>query len=372
MSASGGASWALGIAPYTGSRSVATTTFLSGSGGSPSLTWDGKVNGSVPADGLYVVRLSIRDAAGNEAGRPWVIRIDRTAPSIRTVAAASFSPNGDGAADVAGLIWSSDDPISGWARVSQGSTVIRQWTFAGSTGGKLLWDGRSRTGAAVPDGTYTFKVAGRDAAGNLSTSASTIAVDRTILAPHWSTRAFFPQDGDAIAASARFAFTLTRPATVTVGIYSGRTLVRTIWSGRAMAAAKQAGTWDGRDGGGAFVPRGTYSLRVTATSSIGTSVASSKIAADAFSTSLASSAFAAGQTLTLTFSSTERLAALPTVTFTQPGRAAVKRTAVAVNGGRYRVSFVVAAGPAGSATLVIGARDASGGWNTTARTVTIH
>jgi hypothetical protein len=139
-----------------------------------------------------------------------------------------------------------------------------------------------------------------------------------------------------------------------------------------MAAAKQVGTWDGRDGRGAFVPRGTYSLRVTARSAIGTSVASSKIAADAFSTSLATSAFAPGQTLSLTFSSTEKLAALPTVTFTQPGRAEVQRTAVAVSGGRYRVTFVVAAGPAGSATLVIGARDASGGWNTTARTVAIQ
>src|SRR5262249_39798556 len=153
--------------------------------------------------------------------------------------------------------------------------------------GSVLWDGRSKSGSAVPDGTYTFQVAGRDAAGNLSISVSTIVVDRTIFAPHWSTHAFFPQDGDAIAATARFAFTLTRPATVAVGIYSGSTLVRSVWSGRAMAAGKQVGTWDGRDGSGAFVPRGTYSLRVTAQSAIGTSVAASKIAADAFSTSLA-------------------------------------------------------------------------------------
>jgi hypothetical protein len=236
----------------------------------------------------------------------------------------------------------------------------------------VLWDGRSTTGAAVPDGTYAFQIAGRDAAGNRATAASTIAVDRTIFGPHWSTRAFFPQDGDAISASARFAFTLTRPATVTVAIYSGSTLVRTIWSGRAVVAGKQVGTWDGKDGQGAFVARGTYSLRVTARSTIGTSVAASKIAVDAFSTSLAATAYAPGQTLTLTFASTEKLASLPTVTFTQPGRAAVKRTAAAVSGGRYRVSFVVAAGPAGTATLVIGGRDTAGGWNTTARTVAIH
>ena len=51
------------------------------------------------------------------------------------------------------------------------------------------------------------------------------------------------------------------------------------------------------------------------------------------------------------------------MTFKQPGRAAVTRTATALGGRRYRVTFVVAKGSAGTAILTITGRDTSGGLN---------
>jgi len=67
---------------------------------------------------------------------------------------------------------------------------------------------------------------------------------------------------------------LVRPATVSVAIYQGPTLVRTIWTNRRFAAGAYGWTWNGRNAAGALVRPGLYTALVTATSSIGTSRAS--------------------------------------------------------------------------------------------------
>ena len=81
---------------------------------------------------------------------------------------------------------------------------------------------------------------------------------------------------------------------------------------------------------------------------------------------------AAGQTVTLTLTTVESLKASPTVSFTQPGRTAVTRTATARGSGRYRVSFTVATGAAGTGLFRIAGRDTAGGLNGTSRTLTIR
>ena len=82
---------------------------------------------------------------------------------------------------------------------------------------------------------------------------------------------------------------------------------------------------------------------------------------DAFAVTLSATSVRAGQTLTVTSTSTEALRAAPTVSFTQPGRAAVTRTAISLGVGRYRVTFTVATGAAGTATIRIAGRDTAGG-----------
>ena len=49
-----------------------------------------------------------------------------------------------------------------------------------------------------------------------------------------------------------------------------------------MAAGSCGWTWDGRNAAGALVAPGTYVVRVTATSSLGTSVLTPAVVADAF------------------------------------------------------------------------------------------
>ena len=59
----------------------------------------------------------------------------------------------------------------------------------------------------------------------------------------------------------------------------------------------------------------------------------------------------------------EPLAGRPVVTFSQPGHTPFAKTATLLANGAYRVSFVVAAGGTGTATLAILARDTAGGKN---------
>ena len=374
LGATGADGWTFSAAPMSGATVGAAVTTRSGSGGRAVVLWTGRANdGAVVADGMYRLTLAAVDHAGNRSARSWTVRVDRTPASIQAAAApAAFSPNGDGTLDTTRLTWASSERVSGLARIVRGTTVMRSWAMSGALGGSIAWNGKTATGAAVPDGTYLFRVSGRDAAGNLSVRMIPIVVDRTLAAVRWSRAAFYPQDGDAITPSAAFSFTLKRSAVVTVGIYSGATLVRTVWAGRAFPAGVHGWTWDGRDSHGAVVPRGTYTVRVSARSWVGTSVASRAILVDAFRIFVSATSLRAGQTLVVTVSSTEALRAAPIVTFTQPGRAAVTRTTVSLGSGLYRATFTITTGAAGSATIRIAGRDLAGGLNASWTSITIR
>ncbi|HEX2755185.1 MAG TPA: glycosyl hydrolase family 18 protein [Candidatus Limnocylindrales bacterium] len=374
LGATGADGWTFSASPLAGSTAGAPVTTRSGTGGSAAVAWNGRTNGgAVVPDGTYRLTLSATDHAGNRTPRAWTVRVDHTPAAIQATATpATFSPNGDGAADTTRLGWTASERISGLARVVHGTTVIRSWTVSGAMAGSIAWNGRTAAGTVVADGTYTFRVTGRDAAGNLAVRTVPITVDRTLSSVRWSRSAFFPQDGDALTPTAAFSFSLKRGAVVTVGIYSGSTLVRMVCTGRSFAAGAHSWTWDGKDSHGAFVARGTYSVRVTARSWVGTSVVSRSILVDAFRIALSATSVSAGQTLIVTVTTTEGLRSAPVIAFSRPGRAVVTRTATALGSGQYRATFVVAAGTAGKATIRVTGRDSGGGLNTSTRSVTIR
>ena len=374
LGASGASGWTFSAAPVSGSTIGAAVTTRAGSGGSAAVTWTGRTDaGAVVADGTYRLTLTAVDDAGNRSPRSWTVRVDHTPATIlATATPASFSPNGDGASDTTRLGWTASERITGVARILKGTTVIRSWTISSAAAGAIAWNGTTASGTVVNDGTYTFRVAGRDAAGNLATRTSAVVVDRTLSWLRWNRAAFYPQDGDAILPKATFSFNLRRAAVVSAGIYSGSTLIRTVWTNASIAAGPHSWTWDGKDAHGVVVPRGTYQVRVTARSWVGTSVLSRSILVDAFKIALSATTVRAGQTLTVIVTTTEPLRASPVVTFTQPGRTGVARTATSLGSGRYRVSFVVATGSAGTATIKVAGRDTAGGLNTSSRSLTIQ
>ena len=91
-------------------------------------------------------------------------------------------------------------------------------------------------------------------------------VDRTILSVVWNDGSFDPRDG----ATSRAFIRLRRAAVVDVGIYRGSTLVRRVWTAKSLSTGTYTWTWNGRTSSGAFAAPGTYQIRVTARSWIGT------------------------------------------------------------------------------------------------------
>jgi spore germination protein YaaH/flagellar hook assembly protein FlgD len=374
ISSTDATSWRFSASPVSGSGVGAPVLTRTGAGGSAAVTWGGRAaGGRLAPDGAYRLSLAAIDGAGNRAVRSWTVRLDTTRPLLGLSAAPGrFSPNGDGTSDRTRLAWTASERITGKARILHGTTVIRSWTIVNVGSGAVTWTGTDAAGHGVADGRYTFRVAGRDTAGNLTSRSIGIVVDRTLGGLRWARGLFFPQDGDALAPSAKAAFSLTRTATVTMAIYRSSTLIRTIWTNRSLAAGTHAWTWNGRDAAGALVPRGRYTVRVRATSTLGTSVLTRAIVLDAFSVALSATTLRGGQTLTVTFATAEGLRAAPTVSFTQHGKTAVTKTAAWIGGARYRVTFTVAAGGTGAAAIRIAGRDIGGGVNVTSTSVTIR
>ena len=301
------------------------------------------------------------------------VTIDKTAPTIgATATPAIFSPNGDSAVETSRLAWTSSEPITGTARIYHGTTLIRSWTITKVTAGGVTWTGTNAAGTRVGDGTYWYRVTGRDAAGNLTTSSAKVVVDRTLSRLRWSSSLFFPQDRDALSRTSRATFSLARAAKVSIGIYQGSTNVRTIWTSRALLAGSYGWTWDGRDAAGALVPRGRYTMRVVATTKLGMSVLNRTVIVDGFSVILSATTLSGGQTLTISLKTAEPLRANPTVRFSQTGRTAITKTATSLGGGRYRVTFIVLTGGSGPAAIRVIGHDTSGGINATYASVSVR
>src|SRR6185295_17564672 len=135
-----------------------------------------------------------------------------TPPVVATSAnPASFSPNGDGAADRTSLRWTSSEISTGVARIYHGTKLIRSWSLRSRTSWAVAWDGRTAAGTPVADGRYRYRVSVHDNAGNRTVVERTVTVDRSAGFLRWS-RSFYPQDGDTLLATSAVSFKLTRQA----------------------------------------------------------------------------------------------------------------------------------------------------------------
>ncbi|HEY4754153.1 MAG TPA: FlgD immunoglobulin-like domain containing protein, partial [Candidatus Limnocylindrales bacterium] len=324
----------------------------------------------VVADGVYTVTLAACDVAGNCATRAYPVRVDRTpAKAALSAVPGLFSPNGDGAADTASLRWTLSEAAGGTASVWSGTTLVRQWPVGSAGSGSVTWDGRNSAGRAVTDGRYTFRLDVRDAAGNRTIAGTPVVVDRTAGALRWSGN-FYPQDGDALAATSTLTWRQTRAAASTLALYDNRgNLVRTVWSNRTLGAGTHTWVWNGKLANGAFVPQGSYVARVTVVSPLGTQTLERPVWAAAFSASMSAMVVKPGQTLTVILASSEPLKSAPRVTFRQPGLSALSVTAVRLADGRYRAAFAVRAGATGAASVSIAGTDTGGRANASAYTL---
>jgi hypothetical protein len=245
--------WSIGVTNWELAQTLVrygcVTGFALDSGGSTTVAFDGKL----------LNRPS--DASGERpVGEALVIAY--TGVYVPPVA-PTLSPNADGVADVEPLSYKLVRPSTVSAKLigPDGSTV--ELDSGAKTPGryKLAWDG-----AGAPEGRYHWNVTSTDDLGQASTDDRAFTLDDTLGFLH-------------VGASAHtIGFTLTRPAAirVTVETRSGG-ILRTVAKGRR-AAGQVTIRWNGRDGRRKKVRRGTYVVRVSATSDLGLSQLSARSA----------------------------------------------------------------------------------------------
>jgi flagellar hook assembly protein FlgD len=249
-------------------------------GKSPAFTWNGRdASGARVPDGAYRITLWAEDASANRTERGFGVIVDTRPATVSTAVGSGFiTPDGDRKADTLGVRWSADQALTGSARIRDArGTTVRSWSFAGKSSGSATWDGRDAAGRIVPDAPYTYRVDGRDKAGNRTVVERRVLVDRTIRTVTWSDGSFDPRAGER----SRATIVLRRPAVITVAIYRGTTLVKPVWTAKSLAAGTYTHTWDGRTPAGAYAIAGTYRIVVTARSWIGTTAYSRNVIVEA-------------------------------------------------------------------------------------------
>jgi flagellar hook assembly protein FlgD/outer membrane protein OmpA-like peptidoglycan-associated protein len=174
--------WLAEIVPDGASEAIRTWEL---SGSLIPVTWDGTDDdGEIVPDGRYRYRVTSTDEGGNS----FSTTTDRITIDTREVdaqvrlAAAAFSPNGDGVQDTVEVIptINIDTPVSSWTVTLENSTTgVVVWESSGSGDlAPVVWDGRGTRGRA-PDGIYRGRLRVAFARGDevVVASARTVALD---------------------------------------------------------------------------------------------------------------------------------------------------------------------------------------------------
>jgi spore germination protein YaaH/flagellar hook assembly protein FlgD len=269
LTASALVKWGYRVQPLSGTTVGTSVRSGSVTGRTPSFTWNGRdKEGAVVPDGAYRLTLWAADASDNRSEKAWTVTVDTRRPAVTPTAEDfNFSPDGNGYDDHLSIAWTSSQAIHGTVRMIDASGASRRlWRYDDRRTWSAEWDGRDDAGARLPNGTYRYRVNGRDRAGNLRIVDTKVLLDDTVKLHRWSDTSFDPRAGQ----TSRLTVELRRSATVTATIHLGTTKVRTIWSGKALAAGSHGWTWNGKTSSGSYAKAGKYRIVVAAKSRYGT------------------------------------------------------------------------------------------------------
>ena len=239
-------------------------------GSAPHWIWDGRAADGTPLpDGVYRVTMWMADASNNRSAVGNLVTLDSARPDLTSSATPlTISPNGDRRFDTTELGMASSELVSGRARVlDRTGATVRTWKFTGLTTGSWTWDGKDDAGKPVADRKYDFRIDAVDPAGNGTVLTMPIVVDRTIVNITWADPSFNPADGE----KDRLTVQLLRPATVSVSIYQGKTLVRRALVDKPLPKGAWTWSWNGLNGHRELVEPGVYTAAVTTTTALGVS-----------------------------------------------------------------------------------------------------
>ena len=244
------------------------------------ITFDGKgKDGNVLPEGDYRAVLSARYVNGYTPSETSpVFTLDVTAPRATVKGStAIFSPDGDGKLDTvtftqqlsAGDTWTAEVYALDSAGNISGRPV-RSFTVSKDNTANFAWDGRNNAGALAADGTYAYRLVGKDEAGNtgysepvaveLNTEKADIILSANMLAfsPNkdgvQDTIVFEPKLKSATAADS-YTFCIYDQAGAAVKTVAG--------NGMPPASISWDGIADAGDKKGMVCADGTYSATIT-------------------------------------------------------------------------------------------------------------
>jgi len=175
--------------------------------------------------------------------------------------APSLSPNGDGVNERELLAYKLVRASTVSAKLIAPDGSVRELDAGAKAPGRydISWDGRYAGGTPAPEGLYHWNVSATDDLGRTSSQDRPFTLDRTL---------GFLNVGQG---ARTIGFTLTRDARIraTIETRFGE-ILRTVATGERPPGTVTA-SWNGRDGRGKPVKRGSYVVHVAATSPIGLS-----------------------------------------------------------------------------------------------------
>ena len=244
--------------------------------------WAGRTAvGAIVPDGRYTIRLEAVHRNGDRSvATAGPVVIDTVGPSVHQLGSPYrlFRPTGDGDRDTVPILqWTSLAEWTGRIVDSQARLILEgHWSGSAED---FVWDGRDPSGTVVPDGEYTYELAGRDTAGNVTRADLVLTIDTTSLpASQRPPRASvtvspspFTPTGDDTGEPLWLTLSAVGPNeihswAVEISSISGR-VVRTF---RGRGAPPYDLTWDGRSAGGELVKSGgEYRATLSVTDALG-------------------------------------------------------------------------------------------------------
>ena len=160
--------------------------------------WDGRDNtGSLVSAGLYKIKLSAYDPAGN-ATEQWLevnLNYSKHPPASEPPVISNvedspdpFSPNGDGIKDFVRIyytVYGASETVKVWLKIKNTAGDIEKTLLDGveqANGSYYIdWDGCGDTGQVLPDGMYYYEIRAQNTIGSNLESVYTgeVTIDRT-------------------------------------------------------------------------------------------------------------------------------------------------------------------------------------------------
>lgn len=234
------------------------------SGGTSTFVWDGKnTSGKLMPDGTYRLKVSaVDDQKRKSAVRSQSVVID-TKVLFGGVSLGQTLFKMDGTAK-AHFTMSTKETVLVSAYVKTDKEVLSRQLLRNQKYGTgsytIHWDGKDNKNAFVNEGDYYYALEIVDQCGNkITVNTGKFKLEDwrkpTIQAP---ADLRYIQQG-----TFNIPYVLSKPGKVTIGVYQGSTLVRTILSESQQGPGSKAASWDGRDQTGNYLADGQYEIQMT-------------------------------------------------------------------------------------------------------------